>query len=70
MEKRGCGVPRRFTGLTRCSPNYKPESELSEIQRAVPPSGGGGPHGVVDLLAACVKYSRESDGAFDITVGR
>ena len=49
--------------------NYKPESELSEINR----NAGEHPVAVTqemfDLLAACVEYSRESEGAFDITVG-
>jgi thiamine biosynthesis lipoprotein len=49
--------------------NYKPESELSEVNRLA------GEHPVAvtpelfNLLAACVEYSRESEGAFDITVG-
>ena len=49
--------------------NYKPESELSQVnrqagERAVPVS-----EELYNLLDACVRYSRESEGAFDITVG-
>ncbi len=49
--------------------NYKPSSEWSEVnQRAA-----GGPVRVspelFGLLSACLEYSRESEGAFDITVG-
>jgi len=50
--------------------NYKPDSEWSQINREA------GDHPVhvskemYDLLAACLQYSRSSEGAFDITVGR
>jgi thiamine biosynthesis lipoprotein len=49
--------------------NYKPESEWSKVnreaaQRPVHVSGE-----LFGLLAACVNYSRLSEGAFDITVG-
>ena len=49
--------------------NYWPESEWSAINR----TAGSKPVKVSPelfrLLAACLDYSRESDGAFDITVG-
>ena len=49
--------------------NYKPESPLSQINR----EAGKGPVRVEPelfrFLKRCVEYSRESDGAFDITVG-
>ncbi|HEX4229354.1 MAG TPA: FAD:protein FMN transferase [Bryobacteraceae bacterium] len=49
--------------------NYKPHSEWSEMnrlaaQRPVHISGE-----LFHLLAACVEYSRESNGTFDISVG-
>ena len=49
--------------------NYKPESELSEVnrfaaERPVPVSDE-----FFQLLADCIEYSRESEGTFDITVG-
>ena len=49
--------------------NYKPDSEWSQVnryaaERPVPVS-----RELFDLLAACVEYSKEGDGAFDITVG-
>jgi thiamine biosynthesis lipoprotein len=49
--------------------NYRPESEWSRVNREA------GDHPVhvsselFQLLSACVNYSRESEGAFDITVG-
>jgi thiamine biosynthesis lipoprotein len=49
--------------------NYRPESEWSQVNREA------GDHPVrvspelFNLLAACVEYSRQSEGAFDITVG-
>lgn len=49
--------------------NYKPESPLSLINR----EAGKGPVRVepelFHFLQRCLEYSRESDGAFDITVG-
>jgi thiamine biosynthesis lipoprotein len=49
--------------------NYKPESEWSEVNR----HAAEGPMKVspelFGLLSACVEYSRESEGAFDISVG-
>ena len=49
--------------------NYKPESEWSAVNRAA----GSGPVRVSGelfaLLAECLRYSADSNGAFDITVG-
>ena len=49
--------------------NYKPASELSLVNR----TAADGPVRIsaelFQLLADCVEYSRESEGAFDITVG-
>jgi thiamine biosynthesis lipoprotein len=49
--------------------NYRPESEWSQMNRLA----GGTPLKVspelFELLAAAVEYSRESQGAFDISVG-
>src|SRR5271156_5800374 len=49
--------------------NYKPDSEWSDVNRRA----GDGPVRISDelyqLLAACVEYSRQTEGAFDITVG-
>jgi len=49
--------------------NYKPESELSEINREAGEHPVAVTKELFDLLAACVEYSRASKGAFDITVG-
>jgi thiamine biosynthesis lipoprotein len=49
--------------------NYKPESELSEVNRLAAERPVAVTPELFDLLAVCVAYSRESDGAFDITVG-
>ncbi|MCU0245914.1 MAG: FAD:protein FMN transferase [Bryobacter sp.] len=49
--------------------NYKPTSEWSKVNR----EAGRGPVVVSEelfqLLSACVNYSRQSEGTFDITVG-
>src|SRR5512143_3702890 len=49
--------------------NYKSDSELSRVnrqaaERPVPVSPE-----VFDLLSACLDFSRQSEGSFDITVG-
>jgi thiamine biosynthesis lipoprotein len=49
--------------------NYKPDSEWSRInQRAAQGPVQISPE-MFQLLSACVEYSRESEGAFDISVG-
>ncbi len=49
--------------------NYKPESELSQINREAGDHAVPVTQEMFNLLAACVEYSRQSEGAFDITVG-
>jgi len=49
--------------------NYKPASELSEVNRKAADQPVQVTQEMFDLLAACVEYSRASEGAFDITVG-
>ena len=55
--------------IDRLLSNYKPDSELSRINR----EASGRPIAIssemADLLSNCLEYSRASDGAFDITVG-
>jgi FAD:protein FMN transferase len=55
--------------VDRLMSHYRPESPLSRLNR----EAGDGPVTVepelLDFLAECMKYSRESDGAFDVTVG-
>ncbi len=55
--------------LDRLLSNYIPDSEWSAVNR----SAARGPIAVstelFDLLSACLTYSQQSDGAFDITVG-
>src|ERR1044071_8058463 len=49
--------------------NYKPDSEWSRVNR----DAAAGPVRIsaelFDLFAACLEYSRQSEGAFDISVG-
>jgi thiamine biosynthesis lipoprotein len=49
--------------------NYKPDSELSRVNR----DAAQGPMKVsaefLELLSRCLDYSRQSEGAFDVTVG-
>lgn len=55
--------------IDRLMSHYKPASPLSRLNR----DAARGPMQVepelFDFIAECLRYSRESDGAFDITVG-
>jgi thiamine biosynthesis lipoprotein len=55
--------------LDRMLSNYKPESDLSELNRFAAERPVKVTPELFRLLSACVQYSRESEGAFDITVG-
>jgi thiamine biosynthesis lipoprotein len=49
--------------------NYRPKSELSQVNRNAAQHPVEVSHETFDLLSACLNYSRNSEGAFDITVG-
>jgi thiamine biosynthesis lipoprotein len=49
--------------------NYRPESEWSEVNRHAAEKPMKVSPEMFRLLSACVDYSRESEGAFDISVG-
>ena len=49
--------------------NYKPDSEWSQINGNAATKPVKVSPELFDLLSACWEYSRESEGAFDITVG-
>src|SRR5260370_6903293 len=49
--------------------NYRPESEWSQVNREAADHPVRVSQELFDLLAACVEDSRQSEGAFDITVG-
>jgi thiamine biosynthesis lipoprotein len=49
--------------------NYRPESEWSKVNRLAAAQPVPVSQELFDLLSACVRFSRLSDGAFDITVG-
>jgi len=49
--------------------NYEPASEWSQVNRFAAQRPVQVPPDLFELLSACLRYSRESDGAFDITVG-
>src|SRR6266545_7592848 len=55
--------------IDRLMSHYKPQSPLSRINH----DAAAGPVAVApelfDFIAECLRYSRDSDGAFDITVG-
>lgn len=49
--------------------NYKPDSEWSQVNRHAAERPMRISPELFQLLSACLKYSRESEGAFDISVG-
>ncbi|MBZ5726762.1 MAG: FAD:protein FMN transferase [Acidobacteriia bacterium] len=49
--------------------NYQPDSEWSEVNRHAAEKPVQVSPELFGLLAACLEYSRQSEGAFDITVG-
>ena len=49
--------------------NYKPESEWSQVNRWAAEHPVKVSPELFQLLAACLEYSRQSEGAFDISVG-
>lgn len=49
--------------------NYKPKSEWSLVNRGAATGPVRVSREVIDLIDACLEYSRKSGGAFDITVG-
>ncbi len=55
--------------IDRLMSHYKKESELSRVNREAAHSPVKVESELFDFIAECLPYSRESDGAFDITVG-
>jgi thiamine biosynthesis lipoprotein len=49
--------------------NYLPDSEWSEMNRLAAGKPVAISRELFDVLSACVEYSKESEGAFDISVG-
>jgi FAD:protein FMN transferase len=49
--------------------NYKPDSEWSEVNRSAAERPVKVSPELFQLLSACIEYSRQSEGAFDISVG-
>jgi thiamine biosynthesis lipoprotein len=55
--------------LDRMLSNYRPDSEWSEVNRHAAERPVKVSVELFKLLSACVEYSRQSEGAFDISVG-
>jgi thiamine biosynthesis lipoprotein len=55
--------------LDRLLSNYRPDSEWSAVNRSAAQAPITVSTELFDLLAACLTYSQQSDGTFDITVG-
>jgi thiamine biosynthesis lipoprotein len=72
MEKMEAAVDSVFAELLRLDQmlsNYNPESEWSTINRDAAARPVAVSPELFQLLSECLRYSRESDGAFDISVG-
>jgi thiamine biosynthesis lipoprotein len=55
--------------IDRLMSHYKPESPLSRLNREAAAGSVAVEAELFDFLTECLRYARESDGAFDITVG-
>src|SRR5262249_11091662 len=55
--------------IDRLMSNYKNDSELSRVNREAAERAIKVDPELFEFIAECLRYSRESDGAFDITVG-
>lgn len=55
--------------IDRLLSNYRPSSEWSEVNRNAAKEPVRVSEELFQLLAHCMEYSRQSEGAFDITVG-
>lgn len=55
--------------IDRLMSHYKNDSELSRVNREAAKSPVKVDPELFDFVAECLRYSRESEGAFDITVG-
>jgi thiamine biosynthesis lipoprotein len=55
--------------IDRLMSHYKKDSELSRVNREAAKSPIKVAPELFDFIAECMRYSRASDGAFDITVG-
>jgi thiamine biosynthesis lipoprotein len=55
--------------LDRMLSNYRPDSELSQVNRLAAKGPVAVSEEMFGLLAACAEYGRLSEGTFDVTVG-
>jgi len=55
--------------LDRLMSHYRPDSPLSRLNREAARGPVAVPPELLALLDVCLRWSRESDGAFDVTVG-
>lgn len=55
--------------IDRLMSHYKPDSPLSRLNREAARGPVQVEQELFDFIAECLRYSRESEGAFDITVG-
>jgi thiamine biosynthesis lipoprotein len=70
-QKMAAATDAAFAEATRLDEmlsNYKPESEWSKVNRTAAETAVKVSPELFQLLSSCISYSRQSNGAFDITV--
>jgi FAD:protein FMN transferase len=55
--------------IDRLMSHYRPDSPLSRLNREAAHGPVAAPAELLDFLELCLRWSRDSDGAFDVTVG-
>jgi thiamine biosynthesis lipoprotein len=55
--------------IDRLMSHYRPDSPLSRLNREAARGPVAAPPELCDFLELCLRWSRDSDGAFDVTVG-
>ena len=68
MQAAAVGALEEAARIDQMLSNYRPESELSRVNEQAADQPVKISQELFDLLAACVEYSRRSQGAFDMTV--
>lgn len=64
-----CAALDEVDRIDRLMSHYKPDSPLSKLNRTAASQAVKVEPELFDFIAECLRYSRESDGAFDVTVG-
>jgi FAD:protein FMN transferase len=69
LESAGRAALDEAHRLDRLLSNYRPDSPWSTVNRDAATRAVSVPSELLDFLSACLDYSRQTAGAFDVTVG-